>query len=96
MKNNQWLEKEISHLNFERKTNKVNDNKILIRCLCFLLPLLAIVGVVHAQDIHTLSSRFETTVAAQWRCSTCGRYNYSETTDWKGDFYCICGTRMGD
>lgn len=32
-----------------------------------------------------------------WRCKRCGYYNYSESPDWKGDYYCLrCKTRKGD
>jgi hypothetical protein len=32
-----------------------------------------------------------------WRCKKCGYYNYSESPDWKGDYFCLrCKTRKGD
>lgn len=32
-----------------------------------------------------------------WRCKRCKYYNYSESPDWKGDYFCLrCGTRKGD
>ncbi len=49
---------------------------------------------IRDEEISLLLADYE---GVNWRCKRCGYYNYSESPDWKGDYFCLrCGTRKGD
>lgn len=97
---NDWLEKELNNLQNDKKFKKVNDTSLLIKFVVFLVPLLIWgMNLSAHEQIHICPecrNAWGYTQSAQWRCKGCGMYCYSESPDWKGDYYCSCGLRMGD
>lgn len=100
-----WLEEEINEINKEIKKNskmKKSDTKTMFRFLLFLIPFLGYAIYSNASiECPRCGSELEIGIKAEkgvsWRCKKCKRYNYSETPDWMGNYYCTtCGTRMGD
>lgn len=86
------------------KHKQTYDNRILTICMMFAFFFMGMKLMAHESVCFecpacqtSLHLPPQTAASAQWRCSKCHRWIYSEISDWKGDFFCPrCGTKKGD
>lgn len=66
--------------------------------LALLIPLfLFTCSFAFAKSFRINSFEQDSSKGVQWRCKRCGGFNYSETADWEGNYYCAkCGACKGD
>jgi hypothetical protein len=88
-----WLFSEISNLEKERRYFKnytLMDNTIMFKFLLLLVPLLFMMSEIYSSCDKTVNFS-DQAKSASWVCKACGKYNYSEKSDWAGRHQCPCG-----
>jgi hypothetical protein len=95
MNKSEWLYAEISTIEKESKCIKyknISDNKIMIKLLLLLFPLLLFAFNLPAIENSPTSNQIcSKDDGVSWKCKGCGKRIWSNRTDWAGRYQCGCG-----
>ena len=70
---------------------------LILLCSIFSSPIEATTSFISKKNQPHINQSIVYAKGARWRCKGCGGYNYSETADWKGKYYCVkCDTSKTD